>query len=264
MLVFIKLGGSLITDKRVESSFREGVTRRLAEEIYDVLNVNPDLRFLVGHGSGSFGHFAAARHNTANGVQSSEEWRAFAHVSNVAAELNHLVVKAFEQVGLPVWRIQPSASALSHDTNLVDLSLSPIRIALDKGLIPLVYGDVAIDEMKGGTIISTEKLFFYLARHLPVSTVLLLGEVEGVLGADGALIPEINLHNYPALKAAFGGSAGIDVTGGMETKVSDMLSLTEFLPHLSIRILDGRQPGLLKKTLLSEAAPGTLIRRGTP
>jgi isopentenyl phosphate kinase len=82
------------------------------------------------------------------------------------------------------------------------------------------------------------------------------------LDAAGNVIPEITPVNYPALKAAFGGSAGMDVTGGMETKVSDMLALTEYVPQLSIRILNGTQPDLLRQTLLEQAHPGTLIRNG--
>ena len=157
--------------------------------------------------------------------------------------------------------MQPSASALSHDGQLVDMAIVPIHNALDCGLIPLIYGDVAFDNVRGGTIISTEKVFFHLARHLPVSSILLLGEVEGVLAPDGGVIPEINARNYPTLKKHFGASAGIDVTGGMETKVSDMLALSEVVPQLTIRIFNGKRDNLLREVLLGQANPGTLIRR---
>ena len=59
MLTFVKLGGSLITDKRVENSFRAEAAARVAAEIQSALAQNPDLRLLIGHGSGSFGHVAA-------------------------------------------------------------------------------------------------------------------------------------------------------------------------------------------------------------
>lgn len=259
MLVFIKLGGSLITDKRIESSFRESVVVRLAQEIRAALNIQPTLKILVGHGSGSFGHFAASRYRTVEGVRSQDEWHAFAHVATVAAELNYHVANVFDAEGLPVWRIQPSASALCRDAELQQLLISPIQAALDHGLVPLVYGDVALDEIRGGTIISTEKIFFYLAHHLPVNRILLLGEVEGVYDADKRIVTEITPDDYSHIQSALGGSAGIDVTGGMETKVSDMLALTQVKPQLSIRIFDGTKNDLLKQTLLSEAAPGTLI-----
>jgi isopentenyl phosphate kinase len=263
VLVFIKLGGSLITDKRVENSFQEAVVVRLAQEIRAALGVKPQLKILVGHGSGSFGHFAASRYKTVDGVHSQEEWRAFAHVATVAADLNARVARVFDEAGLAVWRIQPSASVLSRDGEILQLSTLPIQAALEKNLIPLVYGDVALDEIRGGTIISTEKIFFYLAHHLPVDRILLLGEVEGVYDADGKTVSEITPANYSQVQSALGGSAGTDVTGGMETKVSEMLKLVQSKPDLSIRILDGTKNDLLKQTLLNESSPGTLIRVGS-
>ena len=88
---------------------------------------------------------------------------------------------------------------------------------------------------------------------------MLLGEVEGVYDARGTIISEITPSNYSAIQAALGGSSGVDVTGGMETKVSDMLSLVRAKPGLGIRIMAGQTEGLLTSTLLGEATPGTLI-----
>ncbi len=260
MLTFVKLGGSLITDKRLERSFRNPVAERLAQEIAAAYNTNPALQLLVGHGSGSFGHFAAKQYRTAEGVHSDEEWRAFAHVATVAAELNYLIARVLEKAGVPVWRMQPSASAMSNDGELVKMSVTPIQSALQQRLIPLVYGDVCIDEKRGGTIISTEKIFFYLAKYLPVNQILLLGEVDGVYDQNGNTVSEITPANFAQIEAALGGSAGVDVTGGMETKVRDMLSLVELMPQMTIRIMDGTRPGLLEQTLLGSAKPGTLIR----
>jgi isopentenyl phosphate kinase len=260
MLTFIKLGGSLITDKRVERSFRQSTADRLSQEIASAYHANPELQLLVGHGSGSFGHFAAKQYRTAEGVHTLEEWRAFARVANVAAELNYLVAKSLENAGVPVWRIQPSASALSRDGELVEMAAAPILSALNQRLVPLVYGDVSIDEQRGGTIISTEKVFFSLAKHLPVNQVLLLGEVAGVYDANGKIVPEITPANFAEVERALGGSAGVDVTGGMETKVRDMLSLVQLNPQMTIHIMDGTQPGLLEAALYGRTYPGTLIR----
>jgi isopentenyl phosphate kinase len=259
MLTFVKLGGSLITDKRVEASFRQEAAARIASEISRARRERPELQLVVGHGSGSFGHFAAKQHQTISGVHTPEQWRGFAEVATVAAELNYLVARELSAAGIPVWRLQPSASAISRDGVLISLALESLRLGLAHGLVPLVYGDVARDEVRGGTIISTETIFFYLAKHLPVNQILLLGEVEGVLDSAGQVIPAITPANFESVRHYLGGSAGTDVTGGMATKVQDMLALAQQVPGLAIRILDGRQPDLLYETLLGEAQPGTLI-----
>src|SRR5690606_3124961 len=168
MLTFIKLGGSLITDKRVENSYRAETAARIAAEIHEALTQNDTLQLLIGHGSGSFGHVAAKQHGTMQGVHTAEQWRGFAQVARVAAELSYLMTKALESAGIPVMRFQPSASAISADGVITEMHIEPIRRAIRQGLVPMVHGDVAFDDQRGGTIISTETIFFYLARHLPV------------------------------------------------------------------------------------------------
>ena len=74
MLVFLKLGGSLITDKRVENSFRESVAARVAAEVNSALQQDETLQLLIGHGSGSFGHaFIEARRRPASLIESKKD-----------------------------------------------------------------------------------------------------------------------------------------------------------------------------------------------
>lgn len=261
VLVFLKLGGSLITDKTEEAFFRRDYMVRLAEEIRLGLAGNSELSLLIGHGSGSFGHFAARRHGTATGVKSPEQWHGFAEVARVARRLNHLVTDVLDEAGLPVWPIQPSASIECCDAEVRYMEVRPLRVALDKGLIPLVHGDVAIDKKRGGTIASTEGIFFYLAPILCPQQILLLGEVSGVLDREDQVIPVITPRTFPEVKTVLGGSRGVDVTGGMATKVRDMLQLVEVLPSLTIRIMSGLEPGLLRKVLIDPTfETGTILR----
>ena len=61
MVTLLKLGGSLITDKNQNATLRPDVLARLASEIYAALEQKPQ-PLLIGHGSGSFGHFEAKTH----------------------------------------------------------------------------------------------------------------------------------------------------------------------------------------------------------
>ena len=70
-IVFLKLGGSLITDKNSPQTPRPEVLVRLANEIQVVRSARPDLKILVGHGSGSFGHVEAKIYGTRTGVQTA-------------------------------------------------------------------------------------------------------------------------------------------------------------------------------------------------
>jgi isopentenyl phosphate kinase len=259
MIVFVKLGGSLITVKDQPRQLRPEVLTRLLEEISAARVARPGLKLLLGHGSGSFGHVEARKYGTQRGVHTPEAWRGFAEVQAAAAELNHRVVAAARAAGLPVFNLPPSASVLCREGAIQAMALEPVRTALNHDLVPLVYGDVAVDAERGGTIVSTEDIFAFLARTLCPARLLLAAIEPGVLirWPGGAVVPVIT-PDTPL--GSVGGSHAADVTGGMASKVSQMLALAAALPELEIRIFSGMEPGLLRAVLLQEAEPGTLIR----
>ena len=259
-LAFVKLGGSLITNKRQAYTARRGVIGRLAGEVRAALEADAGLKLLLGHGSGSFGHWAAEPYGTEAGVETEAEWRGYAEVAAAAARLNRLVTDGFLEAGVPTLSLQPSASAVCHDGTVSRLSTGPIRGALEHGLVPLVYGDVALDEVRGGTIASTEDLFVYLAEELRPSRILLLSRVSGVLDNDDEVIPVITPDSYARWRHALSGSDAVDVTGGMLDKVKRMVELVSRQPGVQVRILSGLEPGHLTAALLGEDGDtGTLI-----
>ncbi len=259
-LIFVKLGGSLITDKRQRATPDVEAICQLAEALVETCRVEPALRVLLGHGSGSFGHWEADRYGTRRGVETGEQWEGFAQVSAAASRLNRIVVDAFLDAGVPVVSLQPSASALTNAGQLVHLAEEPIRRALDAHLVPLIFGDVAFDRVLGGTILSTEDLFVYLAERMQPERILLLGNAPGVLDSDHQVIPSITPQNYAQAEVHLRGAHCTDVTGGMADKVRRMVGLVQHLPALRVSIMTGREPGNLRLGLLNpEAAPGTSI-----
>lgn len=261
-LCFLKLGGSLITDKTIPHSPRLPVLARLAEEIASARQTNPNLRLLVGHGSGSFGHVPASRYGTRQGVHTPEEWSGFVEVWREASALNRLVVEALSDAGLPAIAFPPSASLVASDGKVAAWELIPILSALLHGLVPVVNGDVIFDQVRGGTILSTEELFLYLAPHLRPQRLLLAGMEPGIWAdfpARTRLVPFITPRSLPQLSSTLGSSAAVDVTGGMQSKVQAMLQLVESIPGLQVQIFSGDQPGNLLDALLGKEI-GTLLR----
>jgi isopentenyl phosphate kinase len=174
-LFFLKLGGSLITDKTHPHTPRLEVLARLAGEIAAARQANPAMKLLIGHGSGSFGHVPASIYGTRQGVHTSEEWQGFIEVWKEAAALNHIVVEALFSVGLPAIALPASAGVVTSDGQVSAWNLAPLFSALQAGLLPVIYGDVIFDQRRGGTILSTEDLFEYLAPQLHPQRLLLAG-----------------------------------------------------------------------------------------
>lgn len=257
-MLFLKLGGSLITDKTQDNTTRPDVIARLAGEIAAYVQTPGAQPLVLGHGSGSFGHTAGKKYGTRNGVSDPEQWRGFAHVSVAAQRLNRIMADALHDAGAPVLSLCPSASARCVDGKIASLDLAPIQNALRHNLVPLVMGDVAFDDRRGGTIVSTEEVFAYLADHLPARRMLLAGETDGVWDNQKNIIPRITPRNWGALSGAVGGSRGADVTGGMAAKVRDMLALVTRHPQLTASIFSGLVDGNVAAALRGEEL-GTLI-----
>jgi isopentenyl phosphate kinase len=222
------------------------------------------LQLVLGHGSGSFGHVAAKRHGTRDGVKDRSGWLGYAEVAAAAARLNQIVTDVFVAEGVPVVSVPPSASARCDDGRLSYLDTFVLRALLENGLAPLVQGDVALDTVRGATIVSTEDVFIYLVREFQPTHILLAGEVAGVFeNADmsGAIIPVITPGNVAQYVAALGGSHGTDVTGGMIGKVNQMLSVVQHQPKIEVRIFSGVPRGNMQRLLIDPDAPiGTAIR----
>jgi len=262
MMIFLKLGGSLITDKAKAEFVRFNVLRRLAGEIAQTRRQRPETRLLLGHGSGSFGHFVAAQTKTHLGARTLEDWVGFAEVWASANRLNRIVVDCLADAGLPVVSFPPSASTLCDAGSISELAFEPIRRALDAGLIPVVQGDVAFDRARGSSIVSTEKVMAFLAHHLRPSRLLLAGIEHGVYAdfpASREVLPVVTESDLERI--GLKGSRARDVTGGMADKVAEALALSASLPDLEIRVFSGEVPGQVLSALLG-GAQGSLIRHG--
>jgi isopentenyl phosphate kinase len=76
----------------------------------------------------------------------------------------------------------------------------------------------------------------------------------------GTAIPRITPQNIGAIASSLGGARGMDVTGGMVSKVHQMLELVQTSPSVTVHIFSGLEAGLLTRVLLNPELPvGTRI-----
>jgi len=261
-LVLVKLGGSLITDKTKPFTPRLDIIKRLAREIHESREER-EIKLIIGHGGGSFPHKPAKDYRTNNGIISKESYEGISLVQDAASKLNRIIVNSLIEAGENAVSVQPSAGFIAENGRIKEWYLEPIKEMLKHDLLPVPYGDVALDIKKGCCIISTEEILNYLARKLNSKRVILAGVTDGVFTSDpqknpnAKLIPEINSKNYEDFKKYLGKSAGIDVTGGMLHRVNRMFELAKF--GVEAKIINGEIEDNLKRTLLGEKILGTII-----
>jgi len=274
-LVFLKLGGSLITDKTKPFTPRLDVMNDLALQIATAVQTHPNLRLILGHGAGSFGHVPASEYGTRDGLPPQESplihrnrdttednyWKGFAEVWYQAERLNRHLMDALHKADVRAITLPPSASVITSNGQVTVWDTTTIRMSLSAGIIPVIHGDVVFDEVLGGTILSTEDLFMHLTRALHPERILLAG-LEKAVWADFPArtkkIEKITPRTYEEISAGVGKATGADVTGGMESKVSQMLDLVKETSLTSVQIFSGEEAGNIVYALTGETL-GTLI-----
>ena len=260
-LYLVKLGGSLITDKRRAGSVKRSVISRLAGEIREAAAERRGC-LVLGHGSGSFGHAAAHRWGFLRAGSERVTTEGIAQTQNRAAELHREVVGALLAAGAEPFSHAPSSAMLAADGKPVGWGLEPLLAALARGLLPVVYGDVVLDRRRDVSICSTETIFLALVRALrrrgyPVCRAVWCGATAGLLNAEGESIPLLEPGRERAFLSSAGGAEGWDVTGGMRHRIETALALARM--GVESWIVDGREPGVLGRALAGKQVPGTLI-----
>ena len=272
-VTLVKLGGSLLTDKTAVDAVRPDVLARLAAEIAAAAPAAARRKgaqdtgdaLVIGHGSGSFGHVAASRYGLAAGLRDAGQLPGVSRTQERAAALHRQVCAALAAAGLFPFSLAPSSSVVAAGGRPLAMAVEPLVLALGRGLLPVLYGDVVLDREQGVAICSTERLFELLADQLPafgmrVRRVLWLGETDGVYDAAGRTLPHLGADALAAEaggRPAIGAAAGTDVTGGMLHRVQTALALAaRSIPSL---IANGTTPGLLAAALRGEPVVGTEV-----
>ncbi len=259
-VVLVKLGGSLITDKRRENHARHDVIERLAGEIATAARRMPE-RLVIGHGSGSFGHVAADRHGLGRGPV-DDGLAGVAETQDCAARLHRLVVEKLLGAGVDTFSWAPSSALTAAAGHPQSGSLEPLRRVLELGMVPVTYGDVVADHEWGASICSTETVFRFVVDDLrshrfDVRRLLWMGETGGIYDHEGRTIPRVDDDNYGEVLGLIGDPAGTDVTGGMVLRLETARSFARL--GIESRILDGRAPGRLEAALAGDEVPGTVV-----
>lgn len=262
-IIFLKLGGSLITDKEKPFTVKIDVIKNLARQISEALKTKPELNLLIGNGGGSYPHYPAVKYNMKEGIKNETQKMGFCEVQDAAARLNRLIVKELLKVKVKAISVNPSSMIIAQGGKIKNFYIDPIIKFLQLGLIPVIYGDIVFDEILGAKIFSTEQLLSYLAVYFKklgwlVDKIIHSGTTVGVLDNQGKLIPLITRKTIKQIESTFIKPKGFDVTGGMAHKVNEALNLTNL--GIKTLIINGNaKKNLLRNALLGIAVEGTTI-----
>lgn len=258
-LIFIKFGGSLITDKTKPNSVKLENIKNLSQQIREILDKDKNISLIIGTGAGSFGHYLVDKYHLQNGLKNEEHKLRLAEVQNGCATLNRIVVSALIQAGIPACTVNPSSVIMANNGQVNNFFIESILGFIHLGVIPVIYGDMVYDSKIGASVFSTEKQLIELVKklkevNLKLDKAIFCGTTDGVLNQDGKTIKQINRENFPTISKGFFKSEGTDVTGKMRQKVESCLQLTEF--GVKSYIINGLTKNSLYETVIENKIKG--------
>ncbi len=264
-MIILKIGGSILTNKDAVSEVDTKSLKRIASEIKSSLD-NSFKELIIVHGAGSFGHPPAKKYKIGEKFDESEYPQkriGFCETQNAVKKLNMYICEAFIEEGLPAVAIPASSFMRATNKRITDGNLDSFKRYLEKGFIPVIYGDVVLDDELEICVISGDQLIQYLAKNLNPDIVVLGTDVDGVYNKnpkthDDAIFFDkfSSLDDLDTLE----GTTNVDVTGGMVGKIKELLYLADL--GIESKIINAEVEDNVFKVLENEKVKGTVISRG--
>ncbi len=244
-MILIKLGGSIISDKRRYKKFRSDVVRNLANYI-------PKKDVILVHGGGSYGHILAHKYKIRDGF---EEWKriGFAKIAKDMMDLNRMILRILLKKDIPAVAVPPHSFHIMGD----EFDSEIFKELLSHGMVPLTYGDVILHRRNGIDICSGDYLMMHLAEQFRPSKTIFVTDVDGIYDRDPEN-PDARLIKI--LKRDFSPETSVkvkDVTGGMKYKIEIMRNIARYS---RVYVINGYHPERLKAVLNDEKFIGTVIK----
>ncbi len=244
-VTIVKLGGSVITDKKVAFSYRERAVRALGKAM-----VSYGLPLVVVHGGGSFGHTVAKEYGLSSS-RSSRSPEGVSETREAMLRLDSKVCASLSAAGLHPYPFSPFT--------LLDRDGGPSFISrlIHGGTTPVTFGDVVHDG-RGFRILSGDTMCVELAEMLGADRCVMAIDVAGILDKKGVVIKVLGEDNSASFLPSRRGRRGADATGGIAFKVAEALRMAS--SGTEVRLVSGLRPAEFSKALNAVDFRGTTVK----
>lgn len=226
----IKIGGSAISDKTKDMVFREDIIDGLAEDISKL-----NKRIILVHGVGNAGHPPVLKYEIHKGYKNPEQLQGLVIAQNRVNKARYMIAEALRKYNVPGFLFYPSSFIESKRGRIVNLFKAAIQKYFQLGAVPVLSGDVVVDQDMGFSVLSGDQIVTRLAMEFNADRIIYGIDVDGLYSAPPAKdpnakhIPEIKLNELKMMFEKVGEARGIDVSGGMKGKVKEIILAEEFL-----------------------------------
>ncbi len=263
-LKVLKIGGSVITDKKQWKKAKPREIQRISVEIASAFKEKP-FKLVLIHGAGSYGHPLVDEMRKEKLLSSPLK---FSEVVFSVSELNHLFLKHLLANKLPCVQLKAVDLVKLRNGEIASLQVEPVKECLERGLIPVLHGDMALDEKLTFNVASGDMLAEFIAARLKAEELLFGTDVDGLytsdpkLGLEAQFISEVNKGNLNELlgivsKEEFYTSNSTDVTGRMPKKFRYMVKAAK--QGVKCVVFNACKPSMVYRALRGEKIRASYI-----
>lgn len=246
----LKLGGSVLTKKNGYMELDQKNIDALARMLGGAWKSGVR-DFILIHGAGSFGHPLVLKYGLDEGVRTDAQRAGMALTHAACTRLSQAVVDALVRNGVPAITIPPISIGKLSGRRISELDSGIVKGLLSSGFLPVLHGDMMLDDKLGGAVCSGDQLVSYFGKG--AERVIVGTNVDGII-AGGKLVPRITRQNISDVLAHVRGSETADVTGGMRGKLEELLSVGK-----PAYIANALHPERIEKLLRGEKALCTIV-----
>ncbi len=256
-MIILKIGGSVITNKTKQNSFKQSVMSNLSKEIK---KANKEI--ILVHGAGSFGHILAKKYDLNKGYVRKDQINGYSLTHANVQRLNTLVLDCLHKNNVPGVSLSPHTVLKLSNHKLSEINYRIFEEYLKSHFVPVTFGDVVLDEKLGFSICSGDLLVSTLAEHFRPEKVVFVIDEDGLYTANpkinknAKLMDDVTLKDLEMFTTAMDSHA--DVTRGMGGKIDIIKNVARL--GIDTVLLNGNKPGRLYHVLAGKDTKCTVVR----
>lgn len=263
-VIVLKIGGSCLTYKKegipqVRNGFLKGMIREIKKS-----QKQKNFSLIVVHGGGSITHPLLGKYGVAkklknNGLVTNKDKLATCKIHWAMNMLNKEVVQEFLKEGVNAWPIQTSALLFSSNGKIKNHDMEIIRVAMHQGYVPILHGDLIVDNGTISGICSGDLVATMVARNIGAKKLFFASDVEGVFISDPCCEKKqkcVRVIDEKKLTLLNRNVKSRDHSGGMMAKID---YIKKYCHKMEVVIFSGLKKGNFEKAFL-EKSVGTIIK----
>lgn len=251
-MIIVKIGGASLTDKQQFETICSGGIAGIIGILAKVIQVSGE-PVIVVHGAGSFGHFTASKFGLAQGGNKDlDKEKIKFHIAQTRSsvfKLNQIVVSEMLLQGIAAVSLSPFPFWISknqfYSQESIEHFSASVQDVLKKGLVPVIHGDVILDQDLGCTILSGDKIVSSLSVKFKPKRVVFMTNVNGIFDQPpdderANLLRKLEVDKNGNISKCFlqDGKSSVskviqtqvsstDSTGGMTGKLAEMIKICQ-------------------------------------